>query len=249
MVEGDNVSFRGVNKTMKRARPNFDQNIRYSLVLKMCEKYFRGATILEVGGGRGLFNEYLHKNDFEAILTDADFSELNISDKNLSKICCSGTCLPFIDKAVDICLAIDVIEHIQTNFRLKFLQEMARLSRKGVILTCPINPRPLCLLGKVSRLFKVYIDWYEEHDRLGVPTEAEIEAYVKESSLKLLETSHYQRRLSVLLLTTQYILHVPRISMRWLAKIVSRLDFGEYTLKLYCLQKEYARDDIRLGNY
>ena len=198
---------------MKRIRPNFDQKIRYRLVLGNLRKYFpRVETVLEVGGGQGFFCNVLCNNEFRPILTEISFDDLRIADKSLNRICCDGIALPFKDKSFDILVAIDVIEHIPRNDRLKFVQEMGRVSSKGVILTCPTNIEPYKAFERITKLFKLNIGWYEEHEKFGIPTKHEIEAYVHvNSSMQLIETLHYQKYLSLWLLAIQYALRIPPV--------------------------------------
>ncbi|MBE9592366.1 MAG: class I SAM-dependent methyltransferase [Proteobacteria bacterium] len=48
--------------------------------------------------------------------------------------------LPFKDNSFDVCIASEVLEHLEKDIGIKFLKEAERVSKKSVILTTPKYP-------------------------------------------------------------------------------------------------------------
>jgi ubiquinone/menaquinone biosynthesis C-methylase UbiE len=48
--------------------------------------------------------------------------------------------LPFKDNSFDVCIASEVLEHLDKDIGIKFLKEAERISKKSVILTTPKYP-------------------------------------------------------------------------------------------------------------
>ena len=47
--------------------------------------------------------------------------------------------LPFKDNSFDVAVSCDTLEHIPKKDRLTFINEMARVCRKGVVLCAPLG--------------------------------------------------------------------------------------------------------------
>jgi ubiquinone/menaquinone biosynthesis C-methylase UbiE len=84
-----------------------------------------------------------------------------------------GSLFPFRDSAFDYAVAIDVLEHIPRERRSHFLGELARVSRKSVLLVFPEKRAERServmrfLLGNKSEFLR-------EHELYGLPGEEEV---------------------------------------------------------------------------
>jgi len=97
-------------------------------------------SVLDVGsGGQGIssFLSSLRK-DCDLFLLDVRKDAL----KGLRKahpVIGDGYKLPFIDKAFDVVVSVDTIEHIPKSNRYTFFKELKRVYKKKIVITCPIQ--------------------------------------------------------------------------------------------------------------
>jgi hypothetical protein len=112
----------------------FDQYSRQAQVLQLTD-VLRGEksqfTILDVGGYKGATSE-IQSKDKVTVLDVYD-----VEDKNYIKG--DGLNLEFKDNSFDFVMCFDVFEHISANDREKFISELWRVSRVGVIVSAPVK--------------------------------------------------------------------------------------------------------------
>ena len=88
-----------------------------------------GATVLDVGGGPGYFDDALPRRRPLRDL-DADAGEMSALDQPPGRtVLGGGMRLPFADGAVDVCLSSNVLEHVSEPWVMA--QEMLRVTRPG----------------------------------------------------------------------------------------------------------------------
>ncbi len=101
---------------------------------------FKGASILEVGGGHAQLAPYLYKNGFSITITGSD----NICSMRLRKSMLPGsfnflTCdlllLPFNDRSFDVVIAFRLLPHVKNWPNL--LSEMCRVAKYAIIVDYP----------------------------------------------------------------------------------------------------------------
>mgnify|MGYP001560357266 CR=1 FL=1 len=97
------------------------------------------SAVLEVGIGNGLVANYLRAQGVAVITLDIDPSLKPDVVGSITKI-------PLPDRSVDDVLAAEVIEHIPFDEVENALREMARVSRRWVIVTTPDSRRTLLSL-------------------------------------------------------------------------------------------------------
>lgn len=156
----------------------FDQFSRQYQVKKILES-LEGAnqyTVLDVGGYKGRTAEFLT----DAKVTVVDLYD--VEEKNYVKG--SGTDLPFEPESFDYVTSFDVLEHIPSKQREKFIAECARVAKKGVIVCAPAKSSENELAEKklnklYERLHKEPHPWLREHIENGIPDFSLTEASVK----------------------------------------------------------------------
>jgi SAM-dependent methyltransferase len=98
-----------------------------------------GKSVLVVGKGSGLQTVMLERQGFEVVTVDIR-SEL--------KPAVAGDVrrLPFADCAFDVAVCCQVLEHLPREFLMPSLQELRRVTRRGLVLSLPDRGRCSTLL-------------------------------------------------------------------------------------------------------
>ena len=125
---------------------------RFNLSKKLLKNFknngnlFRGKSVLNIGSGRGRETYLiLFESPMRLILLDINFDHLVFSRRKLDSLqnnfflCADGIHLPFKDKAIDIIMVTETLHHLIDPY--KALGEMARVSRKAIILDEPRRGR------------------------------------------------------------------------------------------------------------
>jgi glycosyltransferase involved in cell wall biosynthesis len=165
---------------------DFDQLQRYSATAKLLDRLLTGAPrpvqILEVGANvLNLWPRFLDpvrvrmtRCDLEQFEGDADFVVIE-KDKPL----------PFPDESFDAVAALEVLEHIPPEGRRFFLSECLRVSRRGLVFTCPngvpevLEAERLAAAAYQHRHEKPH-PFLSEHQQLGLPRQEEVLAILDE---------------------------------------------------------------------
>jgi ubiquinone/menaquinone biosynthesis C-methylase UbiE len=87
-------------------------------------------SVLEIGPGNGLLKNTLAAYGIK--VTTLDY----VSDTNPDVIA-SAINIPFDDNTFDVCCAFQMLEHIEYTDSLKSFKEMARVSKKNIIISLP----------------------------------------------------------------------------------------------------------------
>ena len=113
---------------------------RKELITNELELIPQGTSFLEVGCAQGLFVKTAKRKAEIAVGVDYEEDKLEFASKaslNCDFIQGDGEKLPFKDKAFDIVLCTEVIEHIP-NWK-KAVKEISRVAKKKVIITIPLE--------------------------------------------------------------------------------------------------------------
>jgi hypothetical protein len=163
----------------------FDQYQRYKTTALIVEKYRIDSidfTILEIGA-----NE--HKN-LEKFLPNDEirYLDIKLSDELLKDekyILADATNMPQIkDNSFDIVIALDVFEHIPSNLRKSFLNEINRVSKILVIIAGPFDESEVTNTEvRVNQYYKNKYDedyiWLKEHIENKLPNLTENIKYIR----------------------------------------------------------------------
>ncbi len=159
-----------------------NQLARYSAALPLLGGQ-DARTLLEVGSGSEGAARFLPA-DWEITVCDRDFSDYGAvqvdSGDGLKRVEADVTELPFADGEFDAVLALDLLEHVPAHLRTRALQELARVSRKRLVVGCPCGERALRfdrVLAAWYRLLPMRSvpTWLDEHLENGFPEGAEME--------------------------------------------------------------------------
>lgn len=146
----------------------FDQYSRQIQALKVTTFFKKNQrlNILDVGGYKGV-TKLLHINDNVTTLDVFDVKEDGYVKGD-------GLNLPFKDSQFDFVFSFDVLEHIKQDNRNRFIDEMCRVSSRGVIIAAPIKTElstaaELLLNNLYIKLFDEEHPWLKEHIEYGLP--------------------------------------------------------------------------------
>lgn len=119
-------------------------------------------SILDVGaGGEGIsFFSGLLKHKCTFFLFDLQKDEFSTSSK-YPTIIGDGCKLPFSNKAFDVIVSVDMAEHVPQSIRHNFYQEIKRVCKKKLIITCPLQSHDGIFQG---RTYDIAFQYYFERD-------------------------------------------------------------------------------------
>ena len=103
-------------------------------------------SVLEVGPGDGVYRNYLESQ------TKVHYQSLDIDPELKPDIVGSVTAIPLPDNAVDYVAAFEILEHLPFDQFPIALQEIARVGKKGAIISLPHFGPPVKLLFKLPFL-------------------------------------------------------------------------------------------------
>ncbi|MEX2028045.1 MAG: methyltransferase domain-containing protein [Candidatus Curtissbacteria bacterium] len=133
-----------------------------------------GETVLDVGGAANHLSQFTNASK---IVT------ANLAGMENSDVVISGDKLPFKNNSFDVVCSIDVLEHLQKRQRAGFIKELARVARRRVILSFPIQT---LLHEAYERQTQIWLEsrhkdvsYLKEHIKFGLPEKDEIKTITK----------------------------------------------------------------------
>jgi len=177
--------------------PTCDYWTRYSVVISGIDRLVKNGVpqIMEVAsGGRGGIAWALGTRPFQVCLVDRS-AEL-VRDKRggtAFRVCGDGCKLPFTDDSFDVAISLDTLEHLPRNLRPAFIEELKRIARRGVVLTCPLisadgifqaREVDLSLSRAIEERKGVQPGWLQEHIQQGHPTREELGELLPNAEVK-----------------------------------------------------------------
>ncbi len=143
--------------------------------------------ILDVGGNKGLLRMF---PGFSPTIIDIEDSD----EPNFVKG--SALSMPFKNGQFDYSISCDVLEHISQIDRNKFINEMLRVSNKGVIICAPFNSKTNVALEKEMNDYYYHLTglqhrWLREHIDNGLPSEQEIEDQLRKQKISFVKFKHF----------------------------------------------------------
>lgn len=170
----------------------FDQYSRQKLAYQLIEVLREDGkkfTILDVGGYKGITHQF-HAHDKVTVL-----DVFEVEEKDYIKG--DATAMTFADGSYDFVVSFDVFEHIPRDRRTLFVQECARVARRGVIIAAPIGtPQNAQAESYLNDLFRKLHgqdhQWLKEHIDYRLPEPGLAGDLMRKAGLRTFElTSSY----------------------------------------------------------
>lgn len=169
---------------------SINMRLRYAPVvakLKKIKKENKNIKVLEVGSGsKGITRFFRHP------VTGIDVEFQEHKNKYLKEVVINpNKKYPFKDNSFDVVIAVDSIEHIPRSQRRKALEEMLRIAKGIIMITCPFT------ISKWDK--KVLAEWpkdsatyknVKEHLDCGIPQPKEIEDVFKNCRITMIFGEH-----------------------------------------------------------
>jgi ubiquinone/menaquinone biosynthesis C-methylase UbiE len=110
---------------------------RFNEVAKLLtlRKVSQNDHIIDIGCGSGTYQKALSKGIYIGCDLNSQSLKKAVKAPNAEYICADATHLPFKDNFFDIVLCSEVLEHLDSP--LKAIKELARASKKMIVLTFP----------------------------------------------------------------------------------------------------------------
>ena len=156
-------------------RMRIAQNLAHILYSEIARQAGHGdgiyrLRILDVGGYPGTLHEFLNPEYFDLTVLDVAPDDGSIP----GYVQGSGMELPYPEGAFDLVFSLDTLEHIPGHERPRFLSEVMRVARLGVVL---INPIQSVQADLAEETLDEYIRWLldaqqeqlAEHRDYGLP--------------------------------------------------------------------------------
>jgi hypothetical protein len=148
-------------------------------------RQLRGGELLEVGSAdSGLLGYGLTEPSWSLTVLDKSFDNYGQASgwaglsEGTSRVVGDARSLPFESRAFDATVALDLLEHVAPADRSRVLSELARVTRRRLIVGCPTGS---LALSADRRLLGVYADnsrpvpgWLPEHLENGLPEEVDL---------------------------------------------------------------------------
>jgi len=141
-----------IEKTIRFAGQDVDfyVSLKAELITELAGKYFGDITdlrVLDVGCGIGLVDMYLRdrfRNLYGVDVENKVIKKAGENNPSVTYVMYDGKTIPFEDNFMDITFAVNVIHHVKPEYWQNFINEMARVTRKGGIVMIfehnPLNP-------------------------------------------------------------------------------------------------------------
>ena len=133
-----------------------------------------GLTVLDLGGIQGFLRSFLPR-EVAIVTANIERSSYDTPSRDNDHYVLLGRGnLPFRDDAFAFSVCCDVLEHVSGGERLRFLEELSRVTRYGVVLACPFNTPGVqdaesLVSGIHESLFGIPYRFLVEHEREGLP--------------------------------------------------------------------------------
>lgn len=169
----------------------FDHFQRYANSARLIESLGDGVvSALEVGANRQrLLAQFLPQVRF--VFSDL----LPLPDVEDGFVQADATALPFADTEFDVTICLDVVEHMPPEVRPKAIAEMARVSRRMVVVAFPVDQpwvhdAETRANGYWEHYFGTKYPWLEEHQEFGLVDGNQIEKALQDEGMRVLRFGH-----------------------------------------------------------
>lgn len=184
-----NMPGKGVKRAVQNAAKrciiysNVGVKMRYEPMVQYIRKLAenQNLSLLEIGSGTLGITPFLKQR---AVGLDITFRGPNLG--YLEFVPGQATDLPFREKAFDVVLSADMLEHVDRGQRQQVVSEMFRVSRSVVIIGVPCGHDSENFESKINliytRKFGQGHRWLKDHLEHGLPTTDEMESLIKNAA-------------------------------------------------------------------
>jgi SAM-dependent methyltransferase len=200
-----------------------NQFVRYEPVLRLVRELGAG-TLLDAGSGSVGARPWLGP-EWRITAVDSDFADYGTATgpaaDGATRLVGDVRALDFDDGSFDIVLALDLLEHLQPADRPAALSELARVTRRRLIVACPAGAAALDADRRLAAAYAARDEpvpgWLAEHLATGFPDPRELqEALAAGGRLRLLRNENVRSHLLLMRAEAG-----PR--SRWLAMAAGKL--------------------------
>ena len=235
----------------------FDQYGRHALIREIISKNRQGSEkvkILDVGGRGDTLRDFMLEDDVYYLDPYVDAKDSNYIEGD-------GRCIPLKDNSFDWVVSADVLEHIPSEDRHKFLSENLRVAKMGVVLAAPFFSQEVYRAEvNANENYKALTGeehpWLKEHIKNGLPRETEIENFLAKGKYK------YQKINNNSLFLWEYLTNISFLAAHYYTPEIKEkleslntfynmkifpFDHGEQSYrKIYSISKNGRQKEIKL---
>lgn len=185
-----------------------------------------GREVLDAGSGSAGVAPWLGA-DWEVTAIDTSFDDYGAHDANrvAARHAIVGDVrdLPFGDRSFDVAVAVDLLEHVPSADRLVALREIARVTRRRVVVACPSGPAALAADRRLAAVLTLPPPWLSEHLENGFPEVAEVVAALEPyGAVRVIPNEHTTSHARLVRAELSPLLFVPTRALAWLTGVALR---------------------------
>ncbi|HOZ49643.1 MAG TPA: class I SAM-dependent methyltransferase [Candidatus Hydrogenedentes bacterium] len=151
-----------------------DWAVRYGPIMRGLGALSAGARIVELGANEAGFARFAAT---PTIAVDRDLDHLRAArqSQDCQPVCADAAALPFRSGAVDLCISVDTIEHIEPAARRAVAAEIIRVLADGgrAVVTFPSGDAAQRAERLIQQAYERYtgrrLGWFDEHAQHGLP--------------------------------------------------------------------------------
>lgn len=211
---------------------DFNQHVRFNYIVRELAVLIKSLraekttlSILDVGSGLGTLSEYLAR-EFSSVVVNVEISPVR---KLGNLVVADGSSLPFKDASFDFLVSSDVLEHAKSDDRLRFVGELMRCCRLGLVITySKLHKNHSSQSG--IKIFENFCrnclpGWYLEHNRTKIVDDVALLNSLKESAYQIIEQKPLSGVLTLFFTGIQCRLTIqpPRFILNLIAYLATRL--------------------------
>jgi SAM-dependent methyltransferase len=155
--------------------------VRYEPTLGLIRELGRGS-VLEVGSANvGVRGYGLTEPNWKLTVLDRSFDNYGSAGEppaGCSWVLGDAREMPFDDRAFDVVVALDLLEHVPPADRARVLAELGRVAGRRVIVGCPAGGPALAADRRLPALYRGFghpvPGWLDEHFEFGFPEPGEL---------------------------------------------------------------------------
>ena len=130
--------------------------------IEIISKYPNGGKLLNLGGGTGQVANIFKELGYDVYNLDIDIKKIDENDKNINFDLNSGDKFPFEEKSFDIVVCQEIIEHIESPWKL-FRDVKSMIKSDGIFILS--TPNISSMQSRLKFLFTGYFSWFTPDSR------------------------------------------------------------------------------------